>query len=196
MRSRCVALMMVVMMVSSSACIFEPRDPEKPGGGTLYPWITPNAPKDVFLNLASGLAANVDSNYELSLDTGTFAFIPTDQDASNLGAEKFANWTKTVEVEWLRTVKTRYAGTRTIQFGDENGSFAYENVEVGKATYEGDYVMTLNPGGGGADEVYSGIARFTIVQGSTGWVLTEWRDIQSSGGNNTSGYLRGTLRQL
>jgi len=195
MRRRWTALTMALVMVFFTGCIFEPRDPEKPGGGTPYPWVTPNAPKDVFLNLASGLAANVDSNYELSLESASFTFVPTDQDALNLGPEKFANWTKTVEVEWLRTVKTRYAGTRTIQFGDKNGSFAYENVEVGKATYEGDYVMTLNTGGGGADEVYAGIARFTIVQGSTGWVMTEWRDLQASGENPTSGYLRGTLRQ-
>jgi hypothetical protein len=194
MRSRCALLLMIFVMLAGSGCIFEPREAEKPTGGDQYPWVTPNAAKDVFLNLKSGLAANVDSNYELSLDA-TFTFGPTDRDSINLGADKFANWTKAVEINWLKTVKTLYPGARTIQFGDQNGNFAYENVDTGRATFQGVYSMTLDRGDGSAKEVYAGTARFTIVRGSTGWALTVWRDISDNGTDPTSSYLRGSLRQ-
>jgi hypothetical protein len=194
MRNKLAAVAMILVMIAQSGCIFEPREPEKPTTGDQYPWVTPNNPKDVFLNLKSGLAANVDSNYDRSLDP-TFTFIPTDQDLTNLGADKFANWTKAVELSWLATVKTIYPGTRTFQFGDANGNFGYEDIETGKATFEGVYAMTLDRGGAGAKEVYAGTARFVIVRGSTGWVLTEWTDLASNGTEPTSGYLRGTLRQ-
>lgn len=184
---------MIPMMIVCSGCIFEPRTPEEPSGEDKYKWITPNSPKDVFLNLASGLASNADSNYERSL-YANFTFIPTDQDATNLGADKFADWTDDVELEWLARVKTGYVGARTVQFGDKNGNFTIESVEVGKATYEGSYEITLEPTAGATKETYAGIARFTLAYVTQGWVIIEWRDLEASGEHPTSGYLRGTLR--
>ena len=94
----------------------------------------------------------------------------------------------------LARIKTLYLGARTVQFGDENLNFTIEDEQVGLATYEGTYTITLNLGDGSPAVVYAGIARFTIVQGTQGWVMSDWEDIQPSGANPTSGILRGTLR--
>jgi hypothetical protein len=193
LRRRFIGGMLILAVVACSGCLFEPRTAERPSGQDEYPWIVPNSPKDVFLNLASGLASNADSNYDRSLDA-SFTFIPTDQDATNLGADKFADWTKAVELEWLRRVKTGYVGARSVQFGDENGNFTLEDVEVGRAIYEGNYEIKLKPAASAPEEIYAGIARFTLVYVSQGWVITEWRDLEASGEHPTSGYLRGTLR--
>lgn len=194
-RSRFVAGSMILMMIACGACIFEPRTAEEPSGSNEYQWLTPylSTPKNVFLNLASGLASNVDSNYERSLGAD-FAFIPTDQVAAELGADKFADWTKTVELEWLARVKTLYTGARKAHFGDANGNFTTESVSGTTAIYEGVYEITLEETAGGTKSTYAGIARFTLSYVTQGWVITEWRDLEASGTYPTAGYLRGSLR--
>jgi len=194
MRKCFIAGLLFLATIAPEGCIFEPRTPETPGGGTdLYPWIVPNRPKDVFVNLKSGLASNLDSNYERSLDPA-FTFIPSADAEAIYPPERFEGWTKTIELDVLVRIKTNYLGERSVQFGDENLNFTIENEQVGLATYEGTYTITLNVGDGSPALIYAGIAKFTIVQGTQGWVLSIWEDIQPSGTNPTSGILRGALR--
>jgi len=195
MRSACAVGLLILVMIVSNGCLFEPRTAEKPSGTDQYPWVTPYVFANVLRNLSTGFASNVDSNYQRSLDDAAFTFIPTDADAIAIGPEKFANWTKAVESEWLGRIKTLYVGARTLRFGDENGTFTSKIEQVNKVVLEGEYEMTLEPTAGAPKEVYAGIARFTLVQGTQGWVMGEWRDLVASGTNPTSGYLRGTLRQ-
>ncbi len=195
MKSGKIAAALILILVSSQGCLFDPRDSEPPETGEVDTWIVPNTPKDVFLNLASGWVSAKNSNYERSLDP-EFRFYPRPEDEALFGnPQLFADWTKEVEIAWLTRVKEEYPGARTIQFGDADGVFAYEVVEVGRATYEGQYLMTVDPGDGNV-ETYAGIARFIVVQGTLGWVLTEWRDLDVNGSFPTSGYLRGVLRAL
>lgn len=183
----------LILLVAGNGCIFEPRDAESPdtgGGGT---WITPNLPKDVFLNLMSGLEADANSNYERSIDE-SFTFIPLQEDIVALGSEVFDGWNKEIEMEMLNRLKGIFLGERIIQFGDENMVFEREDVEVGYAEFEGEYVLTLDPGDGSDPEVYAGRAIFYLEKGTQGWILTKWEDIDVSGSFPSSGYLRGTLR--
>jgi hypothetical protein len=193
MKGGILAAALVFAMLSTQGCIFNPRDAEPPDTEEQDPWIVPNTPKDVFLNLTSGVASSKNSNYERSLDP-EFRFYPRPEDEASLGEAAFADWRKDVELEWLARVKDFYPGQRAIQFGDAQGRFAYEDIQVGMATFEGQYLITLDPGDGGDVETYAGIARFIVVQGTQGWVLTEWRDLDVNGNFATSGYLRGTLR--
>ncbi len=195
MRKFLIAGLLIAATIAPAGCdIFEPRTADQPGEGTNeYPWIVPNRPKDVFVNLASGLASPLNSNYERSLD-GSFTFIPS-ADAEAVYPGVFADWTKEIELDVLTRIKTLYLGVRTVQFGDANLNFTVENEQVGFATYEGPYSITLNVGDGSPAAFYAGIARFTIVQGTQGWVMTIWEDIQPVGANQTSGFLRGPLKQ-
>lgn len=195
MRKWLIAGLLIAAAIAPAGCdIFEPRTAQNPGEGTNeYPWVVPNRPKDVFVNLTSGLASPLNSNYERSLD-GSFTFIPS-PDAEAVYPGKFDNWTKTIELDVLDRIKTLYLGARTVQFGDANLNFTVENEQVGLATYEGPYSITLNVGDGSPPAFYAGIARFTIVQGTQGWVMTIWEDIQPVGANQTSGFLRGALSQ-
>jgi hypothetical protein len=195
MRKLLIAGLLIAGAIAPAGCdLFDPREAEKPGEETNeYPWVVPNRPKDVFVNLTSGLASPLNSNYERSLD-GSFTFIPS-ADAEAVYPGAFSDWTKAVELDVLDRIKTLYLGARTVQFGDENLNFTVENEQVGHATYEGPYSITLNVGDASPPAVYSGIARFTIVQGTQGWVMTIWEDIQPIGTSQTSGFLRGALRQ-
>lgn len=193
MKIALLAILLTIVLAAPGCSIFEPRDPDPPDTGDQDTWIVPNTPKDVFLNLASGLASSKSSNYERSLDAA-FAFIPRPEDEATLGSAVFADWTKDVELQWLSRLKGEYLGTRSVQFGNENGTFEYEDIQVGEATFEGSYKLVLNPGGGAPAETYAGIGRFIVTRGTTGWVLTSWQDLDVNGSFPTAGYLRGTLR--
>jgi hypothetical protein len=191
-RCRHLRVISLIALMVLQGCIFEPREAQPPDQGAQDTWIVPNSPKDVFLNLASGLALERDSNYERSLDP-TFTFIPRPEDAALPGLD-FSNWTKDVELQVLSRMKSDYPVQRTIQFGTgKDMVFDKENVKVSEAEYEGPYVITLTPSSGVA-QTYAGKAHFTVRQGSQGWVLVLWQDYDVNGNYSTSGYLRGTLR--
>ena len=192
-RRACVAAMAILVLLFSEGCLFEPRKAEQPGQGDADKWIVPNAAKDVFRNLKSGFASKNNSNYERSLDPN-FTFTPRPEDVANLPSGALDNWTKQVELDFLSRLKGDFPKQRSVQFGDENGKFEKESIEVGKAEFEGSYSITLDPGDGTAIETYAGIARFTVINGTQGWVLTAWEDLDINGNYSTAGYLRGRLR--
>lgn len=191
-RNRYVGAGLAIALLLCQGCLFEPREAEPPSEEGSGGWIAPNSPKDVFLNLGSGLSRTTDSNYDRSLDD-SYTFIPRPEDAAIPGLD-FSNWTKDVELQVLRRVKGDYPISRAIQFGTgKDMIFDNENVEVGRAVYEGPYLFKLVPASGDT-QTFAGKARFTIVQGSKGWALTKWEDYDVNGSYPTSGYLRGTLR--
>jgi hypothetical protein len=182
----------LVALMIIQGCIFTPREAEPPNQGEQDTWIPPNSPKDVFLNLTTGLALQRDSNYERSLDP-SFTFIPRPEDAALPGLD-FSNWTKNVELQVLSRMKSDYPVQRTIQFGTgKEMNFEITDVKSGEVDYYGPYVITLTPSSGPA-QTYAGKAWFYVKQGTQGWVLLKWEDRDVNGNFSTSGYLRGTLR--
>jgi hypothetical protein len=201
MRTACIAALLILVMTGSSACLLGPRTAEKPIGTNQYPWIVPNVYVDVLANLASGFASNRDSNYEQSLEDSTktppgFKFHPTVTDSLNLPGKFNNDWKKPVELAWLRKIKGDYGSARTLHFGNDKGEFASTFEQVNRVVLEGEYKITLQATPGGTEEVYGGIARFTLIQGSQGWVMSEWTDLEASGTNPTAGYLRGINRVM
>ncbi|MGD1048955.1 MAG: hypothetical protein ABR899_09450 [Candidatus Krumholzibacteriaceae bacterium] len=203
MRKVWIVALLILMMTGSSACLLEPRTAEKPTGTNQYPWITPNVYADVLANLVSGFASNNDSNYERSLEDSTstspqwFTFHPTLSDSLNPTLSgRFDNWKKPVELAWLRKIKGDYSGTRTLHFGnDTTGTFIFTDDRVSRVVLEGEYKITLQRTPGATQEVYAGIARFTLINGSQGWVMSGWTDLSARGTySTTAGYLRGINR--
>ena len=185
----------LVLLLLAQGCVFDPRDAEPPDTDEQDTWIIPNTARDVFLNLESGFESPKNSNYDRSLDP-EFRFYPRTEDELTLGSDAFADWTKTVELGWLTRVKEEYPAARTVQFGDSELRFEYEDTSSNPAVFEGQYMITLDPADGSGVDTVAGIARFVVYQGTQGWVLTEWRDIDVNGNYPTSGYLRATLRAL
>jgi hypothetical protein len=123
-----------------------------------------------------------------------FTFVPREQDRLQFPEGTFDAWTRGVELDVISRIKGDYQGSRVSQFGDENGQFEFEDVQVGWAEYEGLYRWTLDRGDGSEPEVYSGTARFYIQEGTSGWVLVKWEDRDVVESYPTSGNLRGTFR--
>ncbi len=181
-------LLVVFLMLLSSGCIFEPREPEQPGAGEDAKWVVPHSASDVFLNLTSGFSSASNSNYERSLHDD-FVFKPRPEDEAAVGTD----WNKSVELEFLTRLKGDYPVKRSIRFGDENGYLKRVIEETNLFEYEGEYRIEVSSGSG--VEVYAGKARFVIVNTSLGWMLKLWEDYDIvSKEYPTSGILRARLR--
>ena len=180
----------ILLSALLAGCLFDPRDPDEPGVGGDECWIVPNSPKDVFSNLDCGLVSAGNSSYDRSL-ADDFTFIPKPGDE---GAGSFDDWGKQQELDVLNRLKSEFQGERTARFGDDEGIFEKENVSVGRAEYQGRYLITLDPGDGTGPQVYGGKAIFIIVETSTGWVLQSWEDYDVLESYPTSGILRGAYQ--
>ncbi len=187
----------ILLLAFAAGCLFDPREPDNPGGEEEECWTVPNTPKDAFLNLKCGFEASSNSSYERSLYDEEFIFNPRAQDSilllNSLGYNVFADWTKAIEVDMLSSLKAFYVGKRFIQFGDEEMNFESENVDVKIAWFEGPYIIVLKENEAKID-TFSGKARFYIIQSTQGWVLRRWEDTDVNGNYPTSGWLRGTSR--
>ncbi len=193
MKRSVVIMMFLAAMLAAQGCLFEPREALPPLDEGEGDWIVPKTPKDVFFNLATGLSSIGNSNYERSL-ADEFTFIPRDQDRLQFPDGTFDNWTKAVELDILNRIKGDYQGERTAQYGDEDGNFPKEDIQVGWAEFEGPYRWTLDRGDGSEPEIYAGTARFFLQEGTSGWVIVKWEDIDVIESYPTSGNLRGSFR--
>lgn len=189
-RTMTTTCLLIFLLSLFAGCIFDPRDPALPGAGGDECWTVPNSPKDVFSNLDCGLSSAGNSSYERSL-ADEFTFIPRPGDE---GLGSFADWSKQQELDVLNRLKSEFQGERTARFGDEDGIFEKENVSVGRAEYQGRYLITLDPGDGTGPQVFGGRAIFIIVETSTGWVLQSWEDFDVLESYPTSGNLRGAYQ--
>ncbi len=186
-------ILFLAVVLAAAGCLFEPREALPPLDEGEGDWIVPNTPKDVFFNLSTGLSSMGNSNYERSL-ADEFTFIPRDQDRLQFPAGTFDNWAKEIEMDVLTRIKGDYQGERTAQYGDEDGNFPKEDIQVGWAEFEGPYMWTIDRGDGSEPEIYAGTARFFLQEGTSGWILVKWEDIDVIESYPTSGNLRGSFR--
>ncbi|MCK4537472.1 MAG: hypothetical protein KAV42_01615 [Candidatus Krumholzibacteria bacterium] len=188
MMKKTIFLVIAMVLAVNAGCLFTPRDAEEPGEDT-DPWTVPLVPKDVFVNLSSGFHAIANSNFERSL-SDEFEFI-----ARPIDWPDFVAWDKADEMAFLDRLKGDYTGERTIQFGDQFGIFTDRMEGVTEAWYEGEYLITLDPGDGSDPDIFAGIARFYLEKGSVGWVMTRWDDLDvSSDEYATATFLRKTFQ--
>ncbi|UCF04228.1 MAG: hypothetical protein JSV33_09770 [bacterium] len=188
-----ITILLLLAVLISNGCLFDPRDPDPPGTGEEDCWVIPHSERDVFENLECGLGATGNSSYERILHP-SFTFVPRLEDEMELGSEVFEGWDKDVELEVITRLKGEYQGERKVQFGDENGVFDRESIEVGRAEFEGPYMFVLDRSDGSPPDTLSGKAIFYVEKLTQGWVLKTWEDIDVNGNYSTSGYLRGSLR--
>ena len=193
MKRAAIIALILSAVLAGGGCLFEPRQALPPLDEGEGDWVVPKTPKDVFLNLVTGLSSVGTSNYERSL-ADEFTFVPRDQDRLQFPEGTFDGWTKLVEMDILTRIKGDYQGERIATYGDENGNFPKEDIQVGWAEFEGPYRWALDRGDGTDPEIYSGTARFFLEEGTSGWVIVKWEDVDVIESYPTSGNLRGTFR--
>lgn len=193
MKRAAIIALILAAVLAGGGCLFEPRQAMPPHDEGEGNWVVPKTPKDVFLNLATGMSSVGNSNYERSL-ADEYTFVPREQDRLQFPPGTFEDWTKVVEMDVLTRIKGDYQGERVATFGDEDGNFPMKDIQVGWAEFEGPYGWTIDRGDGSDPEVYSGTARFYLQEGTSGWEIVKWEDIDVIESYPTSGNLRGTFR--
>lgn len=186
--SRSLLWCLVAGLVLATGCLFEPREANNPDSGST--WIKPDFPNKVFANMETGLEDLSGGNYERSIGD-TFVFIPLPGDIAQNGAEAYNGWNSEVEISVMRKLlgdatKIEVAFTGVTPAGQQGDLYQYE----------ASYNLTITPINDPSTlEIYQGKARFDFLNGSKGYELVKWEDIEAVLGFPTWGYLRGILRQ-
>lgn len=180
---------MVAGLVLATGCLFEPREADNPDSGST--WIKPDFPNKVFSNLESGLEDLSGGNYERSIGQ-TFTFIPLPGDLAQLGEGAYANWNAQVEISVLQKLLGE-ASKIEVAFTGLKGVNQQGDLSQWEASYELKVTPISNPS---EPEIYKGKARFDFLNGSKGYELVKWEDLEAVLGFPTWGYYRGILRQL
>ncbi len=184
-----VALLLV--MTGLTGCIFDTRESEVPGGAGST-WVVPILPSQVYTNMRNGLEDLTGDNYKRSIED-IFTFVPLPEDLNNptlIGA--FDNWTADVEKE---VVDKLLADASNIDVSFTNIEQIFDQSPF--ANFRVDYSLRVLDNTVPPDTTfYKGKAQFDMHDGSKGWQLIRWEDIERVSGFATWGFLRGTLRQL
>jgi hypothetical protein len=181
----------VIALGALTGCIFDTRDAEPPGGPGST-WVVPSVPSQVFTNMRNGLEDHTGVNYKRSIED-IFTFVPLPEDLNNptlIGA--FDNWTADVEKE---VVDKLLANASNIEVSFTNIDPIFDQTPF--ANFRVDYSLRVVDNSLPPDTTfYKGKAQFDMRDGSKGWQLIRWEDIERVSGFATWGFLRGTLRQL
>ena len=179
------ALAMPALFLCLGCGIFDTREAEQPGTETT-PWVQPDLPDKVFINLTNGLKDLTGVNYEKSLGD-EFVFIPLPSDVDKLGACAFDGWNKTVEADVTQQYLTEASAVAV--------SFVRTIIrdEADFVDYRVAYELTLTYKRGGS-ETFKGVAQFDMQRLGNGWHLIRWTDQEGVEGFATWGYLRGETR--
>jgi hypothetical protein len=140
--------------------------------------------------MKNGLEDLLGENYKRSVQD-VFTFIPLPEDASDptlVGA--FDDWTATVEKE---VVDKLLANSSRVQVTFANIESTFEQTPY--AYFSVDYSLVVEQTASDPDTL-RGKAEIRMQDGSKGWQMIRWQDIERASGYASWGYLRGTLRQL
>ena len=129
-------------------------------------------------------------NYNRSIND-VFTFVPLPEDAGNPTlAGAFIDWTADVEKEVLNRLLAD-ATDLEVQFTNIEQTFDQTPFAYFFLDYSLRVIDTAN------DTIfYKAKAELQMQDGSKGWQLIRWQDIERSSGFASWGFLRGTLRQL
>jgi hypothetical protein len=179
---------LIAGLIFATGCLFEPREANPPDSGST--WIKPDFPNKVFTNMETGLEDLSGGNYERSIGV-TFTFIPLPGDVAQLGQEAFNGWNAEIELNVLQKLLGD-ASKIEVAFTSLNAVKQEGNLSQWEASYNLEITPLSDPS---VKEIYQGKARFDFLNGSKGYELVQWEDIEAVVGFPTWGYLRGILRQ-
>ena len=191
-RHLCISRLLVALAIiglASGCSVFDVRDAEAPGGEGSN-WQVPDVPQAVFVNMQTGLEDLTGVNYTRSLND-PFTFVPLQEDLQNPSlAGKFVDWTIEVETQVTERLVAESSAiavifTNITQIRDQSPF----------ADFQADYELKVTSTATGQEIIYKAKAQFDMQEGSKGWQLVRWVDIERVSGFASWGFLRGSLRQ-
>ncbi len=183
-------LAVLLLSVLTGCGMFEPREPDKPGGaGDSESFVPANDAAGIFVNMRSGIQNLLEgANYERSL-ADNFMFVPLDQDVIDLPTVDWSDWTQAVEMSVLRLMLSE-SSAATVVFNRTILTSEPERVQ-----FSVTYTLELTSNTSGLTTTYKGVAQFDVRRTSGIWELELWKETAKAGNETTWGYLKGTLKE-
>ena len=170
-----ISFFLILWMISGCG-IFETRDAEDPGDGSGIPFIQPDRPEVVILNIRNSIESMTTLNYIRSLSVEDFSFIPSGLATDN-NPEIWASWSREEEETYFNNMRaaTQNLSGHQLQIENENRT----SLPNGDERISANYTLTVNHNrtGAGIPTVASGSFVMDLEQGEDGlWSVREWTD--------------------
>lgn len=177
---------LLILFVLSSCSLFETREVEKPGGGSLAVFRQPDRPEVVLDNLISAIAGMSALNYVRCLDGEHFVFTPT-VSAQQTYPDVYAGWDVGSEENWFTQMSTAAAQSSGHQLTLTN--ITTEIPSNTERQVVANYSLTVyhNRVSQGVPNLVRGRFVLTLVSADNGlWSIREWTDISTDNGPSWS----------
>ena len=188
------AVFLVAAVMVCGCGFFEPRTPERPGGGGT--WIPPTTPEIVLENMTSSMAQKVIGNYRLNF-TNDFVFHPDPSDSVEISATQagvYDNWNDSVEVR-VAQILFDEASRLDLTF-TKRDTTVYLDTDHCVFYYKYLLQVTLKAGG---TEFLRGLVEYHLRrEAGANWYIYVWIDKRDPDfrDSRTWGYRKGTKRPL
>jgi hypothetical protein len=183
----------LAVLVATSGCIFEPRDPEPPSTGAPVSYLPQISTANVWANLERSLAAGHAPGWEDNISQDVFVYEP-DSDAENQFPGVFDGWDRSREVNFIN-------------------NFYNSGVSIEAKMRDDDFVL---PGDSGTEVIWEGVIYDVIVTNTADqsttryrasaiitfslegnfWYITRWRDQQGESNPDNPGQLLSSMGVL
>lgn len=170
-----------------AGCLFEPREPEKPGnGGTEIVWVPPITLGNALGNIKRALEAKQTINYGRAFSQAEFIHVLDQADEAELGQNEFEDWSATQEEQRMAGILSSTTATLTVFWVPQDS--IQESADV---RWYDDLNYRLSFRGPAGTVEYSGIVDLYFEDDGTGqWYISRWEDRRDGSSNRTWGWLR------
>ncbi len=177
--------LLLLLVISGSACLFSPRETGHGGGGGIY--IPQTEPEIGLTNIKAGLEI-----YEMSTYGRAFAEDQIKMEFAEIGVgdpSLFDNWNNTQEEALMTSILVGNSSTVEIHWQDPIPPLAVQ--EVDEKYYE-DLEYRVVVTNSGAERVFEGKVDLWFKEQSDGlWLINKWIDKEADTSiNHTWGWLR------
>ncbi len=179
-----ILIFLLISALGLNGCLFDPREPEPPGGGGTD-FEPPDDAYGVVANMEKGFGTAENTGYDEAI-AENFIFIPSQRAISDYSGIFSSDWGREREMGFLNSLKS-VTGSRTLDFPEE-GSWDEENAGATEAELRGEYTITVTEDGETVTYEGDAILYFNNTSGQY-WQMIRWEDITEN--LNSSGHLRG-----
>ena len=187
-------LYLPVVFLLASCSVFETREAEEPDDGSGTPFIQPEQPSQVIVNLVNAVGDMNVQNYQRCITDEGFEYHPN-QGSQSSDPELWSNWGFDEERDYFSNLSSSTSGLTGHQLQLENESERQDSDT--ELQYEADYAVTFvhDRGSDVAPTVAEGRMILYLERGDDDlWEIVEWFDF-SDGSSFTWSDFRSTFIQ-
>ncbi len=170
MRRAVFGLILAVFALAMGGCIFEPREPETPGGFVIT-YLDPSRPENVIANIEKAMSNMDPAGYERSISED-FTYEPDSGTEASYPDVDWTTWNREKEIAFMNDF-----------LGNVQGVTVDLQAEVRQSSWSGSeaelrYIYSAEVDESGSQVPYRALVTLEFKLDGTFWVLYRWFDEQ------------------